>query len=267
MSDVSTIERLLRRDRAIVLAALMAIGSLSVAYTVFSLGMNMSAGDKTAMSGEMLMAAAAWTPAYAVLVFLMWWIMMIAMMLPSAAPVLLLYAALKRRRRDIADPMLMIALFLSGYLAVWALFSLLATALQWMLQFTKMVSGSLTLSSNVLGIAIVLAAAAYQFSPLKQACLKQCQQPARFIAGSQGTGQVGALRLGVRHGTYCVGCCGVLMLLLFFGGVMNLYWIAGLGVYVLLEKLLPQGRWLSFAAGVGLFAVGVKLVVSLMLSQ
>ena len=267
MSDTSAIERLLRQDRAIVLTALTAIGLLSVAYTVSGFGMTMSAGDRSAISGEMLMAAAVWTPAYAVLVFFMWWIMMIAMMLPSAAPVLLLYAALKRRRRDIADPVRMTAVFLSGYLAIWALFSLLATALQWVLQSTQIVSASLTLSSDVLGIAIVLAAAAYQFSPLKQACLNQCQQPARFIAGSQGTGLAGALRLGGRHGTYCVGCCGVLMLLLFFGGVMNLYWIAGLGVYVLLEKLLPQGRWLSYAAGVGLFAVGVKLAVSLMLSQ
>ena len=118
MSDTSAIERLLRRDRAIVLAALTAIGLLSVAYTVSGFGLTMSAGDSTAMSGEMLMAAAAWTPAYAVLVFFMWWIMMTAMMLPSAAPVLLLYAALKRRRRDIADPVRMTAVFLSGYLVL-----------------------------------------------------------------------------------------------------------------------------------------------------
>jgi len=157
--------------------------------------------------------------------------------------------------------------FLLGYLTVWALFSFLATSLQWILQSAGLVSSMLTVSNKVLGIGILLAASAYQFSPLKQVCLKQCQQPARFVAGPQGAGLTGALQLGVRHGTYCVGCCGVLMLLLFVGGIMNLFWIAGLGIYVLLEKLLPQGRWLSYATGIGLFAIGVKLTASLIVSQ
>jgi predicted metal-binding membrane protein len=267
MSDVSTIERLLKRDRVIVLAALSAMAGLSAVYTVLGVGMDMSALDMTAMPGDMLMAAAIWTPEYALLAFFMWWIMMIAMMLPSAAPVLLLYAALKRRRREIVNPVAMTAAFLSGNLAVWVLFSLLATSLQWILQFVGLVSGMLNVSNKALGITILLAASVYQFSPLKQVCLKQCRQPARFIAGPQGTGLTGALRLGGRHGTYCVGCCGGLMLLLFFGGIMNLFWIAGLGVYVLLEKLLPQGRWLSYAAGIGLFAVGVKLMASLIITE
>ena len=267
MSEVSTIERLLKRDRAIVLTALAAMAVVSTIYTVFGVGMDMSALDMTAMPGDMLMAVAVWTPEYAVLAFFMWWIMMIAMMLPSAAPVLLLYAALKRRRREIVNPVAMTAVFLSGYLSVWAFFSLLATSLQWILQSAGLVSGMLNVSNKVLGIAILLAASAYQFSPLKQVCLTQCRQPARFIAGPQGAGLTGALRLGIRHGTYCVGCCGGLMLLLFFGGIMNLFWVAGLGLYVLLEKLLPYGRWLSYAAGVGLFAVGLKLTASLIIPE
>jgi predicted metal-binding membrane protein len=178
-----------------------------------------------------------------------------------------LYAALKRRRREILNPVAMTAVFLSGYLAVWALFSLLATSLQWILQSAGLVSGMLNVSNKALGVAILLAASVYQFSPLKQVCLKQCKQPARFIAGPQNAGLTGALRLGLRHGTYCVGCCGGIMLLLFFGGIMNLFWIAGLGVYVLLEKLLPQGRWLSYAAGIVLFAVGVKLTGSLIMPE
>ncbi len=217
MQNASAIERLLKRDRTIVLVALTAIGGLSAAYTVLGVGMNMSALDMTAMPGDMLMAAAVWTPAYTILTFFMWWIMMIAMMLPSATPVLLLYAALKRRRREIANPVAMTTVFLLGYLAVWAFFSLLATFLQRVLQSAGLVSGMLNVSNKELGIAILLAASVYQFSPLKQVCLKHCRQPARFLAGSQGTGLAGALRLGVRHGTYCVGCCGVLMLLLFFG--------------------------------------------------
>jgi predicted metal-binding membrane protein len=267
MSDVSTIERLLKRDRAIVLAALAAMAAVSAVYTVFGVGMDMSALDMTAMPGDMLMAAAVWTPEYAVLAFFMWWIMMIAMMLPSAAPVLLLYAAVKRKRREIANPVTMTAVFLSGYLFAWALFSLFATSLQWLLQSAGLVSGMLNVSNNALGVAILLAASVYQFSPLKQVCLKQCKQPARFIAGPQGAGLTGALRLGLRHGTFCVGCCCGLMLLLFFGGIMNLFWIAGLGIYVLLEKLLPQGRWLSYAAGIALFALGLKLGGALIMPE
>jgi predicted metal-binding membrane protein len=215
----------------------------------------------------MLMDAAEWTPTYAVLVFLMWWVMMTAMMLPSAVPTLLLYAAVRRRGGGSADPVVMTAIFLLGYLAVWALFSLLATALQGALEYIGVVSGMLSVSNRALGGLILLAAALYQFTPIKQACLTQCRNPVRFITDAHGAGLAGAFRRGIRHGTYCVGCCAVLMLLLFFGGIMNLFWIAGLGVYVLLEKLLPWGRWLSHVAAIGAFAVGAWLVASFAWSE
>jgi predicted metal-binding membrane protein len=259
-SDVSAIERLLKRDRQIVLVCVAAMVVLSGLYTMLGVGMEMSAIAMTGMPSTMLMDTAEWTPTYAVLVFLMWWIMMIAMMLPSAAPALLLYAAIRRRGRGPTDPVVMTAIFLLGYLSVWALFSLLATALQGALEYVGVVSGMLSVSNRALGGVVLLTAALYQFTPMKQACLTQCRNPVRFITGTHGAGRVGALRLGIRHGTYCVGCCGLLMLLLFFGGIMNLFWIAGIGIYVLLEKLLPRGRWLSHAAGIGMFAVGIWLV-------
>ena len=261
-SDISAVERLLKRDRVIVLVCVAAMVVLSALYTTLGVGMDMSAIAMTSMPSAMLMDAAEWTPTYAVLVFLMWWIMMIAMMLPSAAPALLLYAAVRRRRGGLADPVVMTGIFLLGYLATWALFSLSATALQGALEYVGAVSGMLSVSNRALGGVILLAAALYQFTPIKQACLTQCRNPVRFITGAHGTGFAGAFRLGVRHGTYCVGCCAVLMLLLFFGRIMNLVWIAGLGVYVLLEKLLPWGRWLSQAAGIGMFAAGAWLVAS-----
>jgi predicted metal-binding membrane protein len=267
MSNVSTMERLLKRDRALLLLALAAMVGLSAIYTVQGAGVNMSALEMTRMPEGMLMATATWTPAYAVLVFFMWWIMMIAMMLPSAAPVLLLYAALKRRSRDASDPLTMTAVFLLGYLAVWALFSLLATGLQWALEYVGIISGMLSVSNKTLGGVILLLVGLYQFTPFKQTCLTQCQNPVRFVIGSSRTGLVGALRLGMRHGAYCVGCCVGLMLLLFVGGVMNLYWIAGLGIYVLLEKLIPAGRWVSFAAGGGLFASGAALMWQMMVAE
>lgn len=262
MSENSAIERLLKQDRAIVWAALWALAGLSAVYTVLGGGMDLSALTMTRMSANMLMGPPDWTPAYAVLVFLMWWIMMIAMMLPSAGPVLLLYAALKRRSRNMTNPLTMTAVFLAGYLAVWALFSLAATFLQWVLEITGVVSGMLSVSNASLSGAILIAAALYQFTPVKQSCLTLCKNPVQFITRPRAPGLPGALSTGIAHGTYCVGCCAVLMLLLFFGGIMNLFWIAGLGIYILLEKLLPQGRWVSYATGAGLFAVGVSLLVS-----
>ena len=262
MSEISAIERLLKRDRAIVLAALCVLAALSAVYTVLGGGMDMSALAMTRMSADMLTAPPDWTPAYAVVVFLMWWIMMIAMMLPSAAPVLLLYAAIKRRTREMTNPLTMTAVFLAGYLGVWALFSLAATLLEWVLEDGGVVSGTLRVSSVALGGAILIAAALYQFTPVKQSCLKRCQNPVQFITRPRAPGLSGALGAGIAHGTYCVGCCAVLMLPLFVGGIMNLFWIAGLGIYILLEKLLPQGRWVSYAAGAGLFAVGIGLLVS-----
>jgi predicted metal-binding membrane protein len=262
MRQISAIERLLKRDRTIVLAALFALAGLSAVYTVLGGGMGMSALAMTYMSGDMLMAPAHWTPVYAVLVFLMWWIMMIAMMLPSARPVILLYAALKRRSRDLTNPLIMTSVFLGGYLSVWALFSLAATSLQWLLEKSSVVSGMLKVSNVALGGVILIVAALYQVTPLKQNCLALCKNPVQFITKLRTPGLPGALGAGIAHGTYCVGCCAALMLLLFVGGIMNLFWIAGLSTYILLEKLLPQGRWVSYAAAAGLFVVGVNLLVS-----
>ena len=261
MANAPAIERLLKRDRAVVLVALGAVAGLSSVYTVFGVGTGTPAADVALPTGDMLIGTPTWTPAYAVLTFLMWWIMMVAMMLPSAAPVLLLHAALQRRRRQASSPLSSTGAFLLGYLSIWAVFGLLAATLQWALQTAGLISAMLSVSNRVLGIGIVLAAAAYQFSPLKRVCLNQCRNPARFVAKSRGTGPAAALGLGARHGAYCVGCCGILMLLLFVGGIMNLFWIFGLGVYVLLEKLLPHGRWLSYAAGVALLGSSVALAV------
>jgi predicted metal-binding membrane protein len=120
----------------------------------------------------------------------------------------------------------------------------------------------MTVTNKAVGGIILVAAALYQFSPLKQACLRQCQTPIRFITRYQRPGLGGALRLGVRHGAYCVGCCALLMVLLFFGGIMNLFWIAGLSITVMLEKLLPHGRWVGYAAAIGLLAGGAALLLS-----
>ena len=181
---------------------------------------------------------------------LMWWVMMAAMMLPSAAPAVLLYARVREMRSRDAD-IAQSWVFLTGYLAIWLLFSLAAAALQ------QQVAGpAMAVQSRVLQAIVLIAAGLYQLSPLKAACLGECRAPAQFLSRHWRPGATGAVRLGVMHGAYCVGCCWLLMALLFVGGVMNVAWIVALTLIVAAEKLLPGGAWIGRAAGVGLIAWG-----------
>jgi len=247
------VERMLRHDRILVVVGLVIIAALAWAYIFAGAGMDMS------MPG-MVMAPAAWSPAYGLLLFLMWWIMMIAMMVPSAAPMVLLYATIRRRRDAAASVSPDTALFLIGYLAIWAAFSAVATLLQWSLDLAGVLSMEMSVANALLGGAILIAAGLYQFTPIKAACLRYCQSPVLFLSQHWRPGPAGAFRMGLRHGAYCLGCCWFLMALLFFAGVMNLVWIAGLAVYVALEKLLPAGPWLSRAAGVALVVMGGAVI-------
>ncbi|MFQ5623073.1 MAG: DUF2182 domain-containing protein [Paracoccaceae bacterium] len=264
----STVERLVRRDRLIVFLAVTAIFMLAGVYTVLGVGMNMSALDMTRMArpiGEPMMMGgrAVWTPTYALLVVLMWWVMMIAMMTPSAAPTLLLFTALKRHGKDRLNAPLLGGLFLAGYLLCWAVFSVIATALQWGLGNLGLISASMmTISSRVLAGSVLIGAGLYQFSGLKNACLKHCRSPAHFLAGHNRPGRAGALLMGAHHGVYCLGCCWALMALLFVGGIMNLYWIVGLAAYAIAEKVLPHGETVSRIAGAAIAAAGAWVLLS-----
>jgi predicted metal-binding membrane protein len=192
--------------------------------------------------------------------FFMWWIMMVAMMLPSAAPMILLFAALNRKQRDSGQPYVATSIFALGYLAAWAGFSLVATMLQRAFELTGVLSPRLVATNVILGGVLLVAAGAYQLTPVKHACLRHCRSPLAFLGTRWQRGARGALRMGVRHGAYCVGCCWFLMGLLFFGGVMNLYWIAGLALFVLFEKTIPAGHWLGYATGIGLSVWGAALL-------
>ena len=128
--------------------------------------------------------------------------------------------------------------FAAGYLLAWGSFSAVATALQWGMESARMLSPMLVTTNHWLGAAILVAAGLWQLTPLKAACLRHCRTPLGFLIGNWRAGRLGALRMGLEHGAYCLGCCWFLMALLFFGGVMNLYWIAGIGVFVLLEKTI-----------------------------
>lgn len=268
MNRASTLEAVLQRDRLVVIGALVVVIALSWAYVLAGAGMGMSAFEMTAvpaLSGAMTdmaeaaMTPMAWTPGYALLMFVMWWVMMVAMMLPSAAPMILMFASITRRQRATGAPYAPTGVFAAGYLLAWGAFSLVATGLQWGLERAALLSPMMASTSTVLGAGLLIAAGVYQLTPLKHACLRHCRSPIDFILHRWRTGGLGALIMGLEHGAFCTICCWFLMALLFVGGVMNLYWIAGLAIFVLLEKTIPTGHWLGTITGVGLITWGMLI--------
>lgn len=261
------VERLLRNDNLIVLSSVSLIVLGASLYTIAGVGMNMSAADMTRMAGPIgepmaMGGGLTWGLSHVVLIFLMWWVMMIAMMTPSAAPTILLYVALKRMGPDNARATRLSLYFLAGYLVAWALFSITATGAQWCLELVGLSDGPMmTIRSRLFAGIVLIAAGAYQLSSLKSACLRHCRSPAQFLAEHNRSGGLGAFSTGASHGMYCLGCCWALMALLFVGGIMNLYWIVGIALYVAAEKLLPNARWLVPFTGIALIAVGVWLAV------
>lgn len=177
----------------------------------------------------------------------------------------MLFTVVKRQGQDGDRAAGYTGFLLFGYLLAWALFSAVATILQWGLQELGVLSGAMMVikSQKVAGVLMVLVGV-YQFTAIRHACLSHCRAPAQFIAQHHSPGSTGALRLGMHHGVYCLGCCWALMVLFFVGGVMNLYWIAGLTLSVLLEKGLPQGKYIARLAVGGLIAAGVYLVILVM---
>ena len=260
------IEALLRRDRLVVTGMLLGTTMLAWAYLLHGAGMGMSAvdmtrmvyGDHSVMQPGMMMASD-WSLGYAAVMFTMWWVMMVAMMLPSAAPVILLAANVNRKASPDARPYGSTGAFMGGYLLAWGVFSLIATLLQWALQASGLLS-SMTLDSRspVLAASLLLAAALWQLTPVKQACLRHCRSPVALLVSRHGRP---AFATGLAHGAYCVGCCWFLMLLLFVGGVMNLFWIVALALLVLVEKLLPRGRTAGLVLAAVLASSGIYVLI------
>lgn len=262
-----SLERTMRRDRMGVVATLTVLVALAAIYTISGVGMGMSALDVTfggdmepagGMTGMAMAAPGGWGGTKFTLVFLMWWLMMIAMMLPSAAPTILLYTALLRRPPADTVPEVRAVAFVIGYLLAWAAFSLAATLAQWGLEANGLVSPSnMAVIEGAAANLLFVAAGAYQFLPLKDHCQTQCRTPAEFIARHHRPGILGATQVGLRHGVFCLGCCVALMMLLFAGGIMNLYWIFGLAALVALEKLVRLGRLIGRAVGASLLGLGI----------
>jgi predicted metal-binding membrane protein len=197
-----------------------------------------------------------WTGTEFVLRLAMWVVMMVAMMVPTAAPMTLMYAAVARKAAAQHNPLAPTFVFVAGYIAMWTLFSLVATIAQEALEKAALLSPMMVSRSAVFGAAVLILAGIYQFTPLKNACLRNCRAPARFLARYWRSGNLGAFRMGLRLGAYCVGCCWILMGLLFVGGVMNVLWIAAIAIFVLLEKTIPFGDISGRFAGAAMIAAG-----------
>jgi predicted metal-binding membrane protein len=261
----------LRRDRAIVAACLFALIISAWAYVWWLAadmqmdGMDMARFRMIPSGGGLMMPVIApWQPIEFVFVFIMWAVMMIGMMAPSIAPLVLIYARVGRQATAQQKPFAATAWLASGYLLAWISFSVVATVAQWTIEREGLLTSAMASSDNIFGGLTLIAVGLYQWTPLKNACLRQCQAPLQFIqrhGGFRGD-VVGSLVLGASHGIYCVGCCWVLMALLFVGGVMNVLWIAAIMVFVLIEKVVPTGRLISRVSGAVLLATGMWMIMS-----
>ena len=275
-ANSTAVESFIQRDKIITIIAIAILVGATFTYTVLGVGMNMSAIQMTPglgqsqmsmpnMSAMKNMAAtpAVWSFNYSVLMFFMWWTMMIAMMLPSASPMILLYTALIRRTKKAKSIIRQVTSFICGYLLAWAAFSLFAAALQSQLELRDWMSPMMMEATNIyLAAGILIAAGVYQLTPLKTVCLEKCRQPASFLANYKNTWVNSPLRIGLVHGFYCVGCCWFLMGLLFFGGIMNLYWIVGLIIFVAIEKLHEKGIIFGKILGGGAIVSGIAFLIN-----
>lgn len=189
----------------------------------------------------------------------MWTVMMVAMMLPGASPMIVTFSTVAQRQGGSGGGMAPTWIFVSGYLAVWIAFSVLAAAGQLALYEHAMLDGAMGRTGPLLGAGLLLLAGAFQWSALKQACLTKCRTPLSFLLSEWRDGWRGAFVMGLRHGAFCVGCCWALMLLMFVGGVMSLAWMGGLAIFMLAEKVMPAGPLFSRASGLILMAAGVAV--------
>jgi predicted metal-binding membrane protein len=221
---------------------------------------DMSAGTSDRSMAASMHAMAGvhrWTASEFGLRLLMWVVMMVAMMVPTAAPMTLIYGAVARKAAVQRNPVAPTFVFVAGYVVIWSVFSVAATAAQWELEQAALLSPMMVSNSVLLGSALLIGAGVYELTPLKHACLKHCRAPAQFLSQNWRSGMIGAFRMGLRLGTYCLGCCWVLMGLLFVGGVMNLLWIAAISAFVLLQKTLRFGHAGGWFAGAAMILVGV----------
>ena len=278
MLEKPKLSTVLEKDNLIVYLSIFLIVIITGLYTIFGIGMPMSAIEMTKMSGIFSMSSSmemnmnmgsnnmdmknGWSISMAISMFLMWWLMMIAMMTPSAAPTLLLFHNLKKIGSEGKKALSYTYLFLFGYLIIWAIFSLIACIIHKFFDISSITDAAMMQLKSVQFSGILLiTAGVYQFTPLKNACLEKCRTPIDFLSSNNRKGAKGSFIMGAHHGLFCLGCCWALMALLFVGGVMNLFWITGLALYVLIEKIIIKAGWLDKIMGLILIFFGTSLLI------
>jgi predicted metal-binding membrane protein len=261
MASLNPIESVIKRDRLVVLFGLLGVTALAWAYTAYLAwdmqGTSMADGRSMAMP-----MTASWTTGDFVLMFVMWSVMMIAMMTPSAAPMILMFGTVARKRQEQSRPYAPTIIFVLGYLAIWSVFALGGTLAQWGLHAATLMSPMTMTATPLVAGSLLIAAGLFQATPIKNICLTECRTPMSFLMLDWREGNTGALTMGVKQGIYCLGCCWILMLLLFVLGVMNLLWIAALAAFVLIEKVAPAGTWISKSTGIILAAWGAWMILT-----
>ena len=249
---------IVERDRMIVLAGLAGVTLLSWAYMVWW-GWEM---QSMYFGAEMAMPrAGAMGVGDAVMLSLMWTVMMVAMMTPTAAPVLLVYNKVQRRRRLDDRPWVPTSVFLGGYLVAWAGYSVVAAGLQVGLHEWALLPSPMAAATPALGGVLLILAGVFQWTSLKDQCLSHCRTPTQFLMSDWRDGRGGAFVMGLEHGWFCIGCCWILMALMFVAGAMNLLWMAAITLFVLVEKVAPKGEIIGRVGGVVMIVWGGWLVV------
>jgi predicted metal-binding membrane protein len=243
-----------------VLAAICVIALAGLGW--LALGLLFSGmGTFEALCRPLVLPGAAWGASGFAIVALMWGAMTLAMMLPSASPMILTYAEIAdtaaRKHERIVSPFMLAA----GYMVVWLGFAAAATLAQFAFTRAALLDSGMQSASGLFSGAIFIGAGVYQFSALKHACLTQCQSPFPFFFANWATTPRGVFRLGVRQGLYCLGCCWAMMLVMFAVGVMNVIWMAALGLLMTFEKL-GGGHRFTHSVGVALIAIGVAFVLA-----
>ena len=251
------IERLIRKDKIIVLLLLAGLALMAWTYMV-----HMAPPSTSGMvMGEASPCMMQWGFPDILLSLVMWSIMMVAMMLPAATPMVLMFASVNRQQNQQSVSLISTGSFVLGYLIIWIVYSGISAIVQWGLHSAALLSHSMVISSPVLGGSLLLAAGVFQWTPFRDACMKKCRSPLGFILSEWREGKAGALIMGIKHGMYCVGCCWILMSLSLVLGVMNLLWMAVLTVFMVLEKTGAVGSWLSRAAGLVFIVWGLTIII------
>ncbi len=250
--------RLTPPQLALLLGGPVAIGLASWVY------LGIMIDDMSTIPGmsSMMMNPQGFDPVLFASLFVMWAVMMAAMMLPTAVPTLMAYARMRSTEPRAGTTWLSVTFFAAGYVAAWTGFSFAAAAIQMGLSNLAVLSPMMMkVMSGPVAAGILIGVGIYQFTPFKQACLRQCRTPIAFLMTQWRDGDAGAVKMGLHHGLFCVGCCWALMALLFVAGVMNTVWIIAITAYVLLEKVVPYSPVLSKLVGAGLIGFGMWSLV------